>query len=265
MFDKPEPVSHLLEDLLSRRGWGSFVTEGHHQPSVIRSLIKGQDVTESIDDQSAAEEFQESIDKAFGLIKSLEQHVVRTRNDTIRHYAESLQKVRATFSCYPTFTGHRIVEKHARHARSLMNSMQRGGNVHEMASRLLDEAYQDIKVMERTMPYKVGVQGDILAECKYEDQHDSFVKALSKKFKVKAERIEYMNEGVSAFYNAEDTRTLQTTTFEEITIFCFSKKYLITKKGSLADADFGSFGECLSKWSFVYCDSLSKPTTTSDD
>jgi len=259
MFDKPEPVSHLLEDLLSRRGWGSFVVEGCHQPSVIRGLIKGQDVTESIEDTEGAEEFQESVDRAFGSIKGFEQHVSRTRNETIRRYAESLKKVRASFSCYPTFTGHRIVEKHARHARSLMGSIQRGGQVHEMASRLLDEAYNDLKVMEKTMPYKVGVQGDILAECKYEDQHDSFIKAFSKKFKVKAERIEYMNEGVSAFYSPEDTKTLQDTIFAEMSAFCFSKKYLITKKGSLADADFGSFGECLSKWSFVYCDSLSKP------
>jgi hypothetical protein len=59
-------------------------------------------------------------------------------------------------------------------------------------------------------------------------------------------------EGLFVYFNPEDTKILSRNHRFELSEFCFENGYILLKTGSVDDFSFGSFGENLSKWGFVY-------------
>ena len=64
--------------------------------------------------------------------------------------------------------------------------------------------------------------------------------------------FEEVAEGLFVYFDPSHTDKLLRNRLFDLSNFSFENGYLLLKAGSVDDFSFGSFGEELSKWGFVY-------------
>jgi hypothetical protein len=187
-------------------------------------------------------------------IDRLVSHFRRSSNRLMQRYVSVVSSVLETYSKYPTDAGSDLVSKTGMDCREIVEASQRGDR--DAVNELLPKAYSkasDFKpMMDSFSPIGTGTSGTMLEDTQYEDEHSSFCKKFCREFGVKADHHESVAEGLFIYFDVENTDKLSKNQHFELSGFSFENDYVLLKTGSVDDFSFGSFGENLSKWGFVY-------------
>ena len=187
-------------------------------------------------------------------IQRFSSHFRRTANPLIRKYAVTVESVLSLHTSHPTDAGSMLVSKVASDCRGLLEASQNGER--QRISVLLPQAMNRVMESEAMIkgfgPAGIGSSGTITEDSKYADDHDAFVRKFCKNFGVKEDHHEGVAEGLYVYFDPENTKELLGNLQFDISNYCFENGYILLRSGSVDDFSFGSFGEELSKWGFVY-------------
>ncbi len=178
---------------------------------------------------------------------ALAAHVARSRGP-VRTYAETL------VSLENAGADRGILERHARHASRMLGRVKRGVTQESNATVLLDQLHTEISECE----------GGDMSFVMNRKTHGPFVTAFKKKFKVDVHHFDEVGTGVYLYLDAENTSKLRDTlTGNSIFNDLVDKLgYILLRKGTQDDIDYGGFGDSLSQWIFTQ---VVRPNSGPDD
>lgn len=206
----------------------------------------------SVDSDHPIRTFVESRDS----ITKFTSHFKRSSNPLMKRYASKVTEVLESHIEFPTDAGNRLIARVASDCRSILEASQNGER--QRVSNMLPHSYS--KVVEYSSmikgfgPSGLGSTGTMTEDAKYTDEHTSFCKKFCKEFGVEADHFEEVAEGLFVYFDATNTDKLLRMLQFDLSNFSFENGYLLLRAGSVDDFSFGSFGEELSKWGFVYLD-----------
>jgi hypothetical protein len=187
-------------------------------------------------------------------IERFVSHFRRTSNKLMQKYVSTVSSMLESYTKFPTDAGGSLIAKTGSDCKAIVEASQKGER--ERVNDLLPEAYSRASgfkpMLESFGPIGMGTSGTMLEDARFEDEHNAFCKKFCKEFKVEADHHESVAEGLFIYFDAENTDTLSRNLQFDISNFCFENGYILLKSGSVDDFSFGSFGEELSKWGFVY-------------
>lgn len=177
---------------------------------------------------------------------ALAAHVARSRGP-VRTYAEtlvSLEKAGADKD---------ILERHARHASRMLGRVKRGVVQENNATVLLDQLHAEISESDGDMTFVMNRK-----------THGPFVTAFKKKFKVDVHHYDEVGTGVYLYLDAENTSILRDALTGNAYFNDLVDKlgYILLRKGTQDDIDYGGFGDALSQWIFTQ---VVRPDSGPDD
>ena len=177
---------------------------------------------------------------------ALAAHVARSRGP-VRTYAETL------VSLENAGADRKILERHARHASRMLGRVRRGIGQENNARVLLDQLHEEISDSEADMSFVMNRK-----------THGPFVTAFKKKFKVDVHHFDEVGTGVYLYLDAENTSILR----DNLTGLAYFNDlvdklgYILLRKGTQDDIDYGGFGDALSQWIFTQ---VVRPDSGPDD
>ncbi len=181
-------------------------------------------------------------------------HFKRTNNPLIQKYIGKISSVLEGHIKNPTDAGNKLLSEVAADCRIILEASQKGER--HKVSNVLPEAYgraNEYSSMIREFGLSgLGSTGTLTEDSKYSDEHSSFCKKFCKEFGVEADHFDEVAEGLFIYFDANNTDKLLRNLQFDLSSFSFDNGYIMLKAGSVDDFSFGSFGEELSKWSFVY-------------
>ena len=187
-------------------------------------------------------------------IERLVSHFKRSSNRLMQKYVSTVSSILESYTKFPTDAGSSLIAKTGSDCKAIVEASQKGER--ERVSNLLPEAYNRASgfkpMIESFGPVGMGTSGTMLEDAKYADEHSTFCKKFCKEFKVEMDHHESVAEGLFIYFDAKNTDSLSRNLQFDISNFCFENGYVLLKPGSVDDFSFGSFGEELSKWGFVY-------------
>ncbi len=177
---------------------------------------------------------------------ALAAHVARSRG-SVRTYAEtlvSLEKAGADKA---------ILERHARHASRMLGRVKHGVVQESNAVVLLEQLHSEISETEGDMTFVMNRK-----------THGPFVTAFKKKFKVDVHHYDEVGTGVYLYLDAENTSILRDNLTGNAYFNDLVDKlgYILLRKGTQDDIDYGGFGDALSQWIFTQ---VVRPDSGPDD
>jgi len=177
---------------------------------------------------------------------ALASHVARSRG-VVRTYAETLVSLEAAGA------DKAVLERHARHASRMLGRVKRGVAQESNATVLLDQLHSEISECEGDMSFVMNRK-----------THGPFVTAFKKKFKVDVHHIDEVGTGVYLYLDAENTSKLRDTLTGNAYFNDLVDKlgYILLRKGTQDDIDYGGFGDSLSRWIFTQ---VVRPDSGPDD
>ena len=213
--------------------WAPFVCEGADKTREISRILQGDERSSKVEEGGAAA-FKAKVESLVEPIHRLDKHCRRSKQAHLLEYIRTSKKVVDSFYASPDKAGYDLLEKHSLHASRLLNSVVTGKPVDRVAREILK---LDTKLVEAMV------------------DHDKFIRALEKNFKVKVQKSEPINQGVFVYFDPEDTQKMGEVvknSKELMDNIVDDLGYLLLRRGVVSDIDYGPFGESLSCWLFVY-------------
>jgi len=186
-------------------------------------------------------------------INRFSNHFKRTSNALLRKYSLKAGSILESHTAHPTDAGNTMLVRIAADCKKLFEASQAGDR--GLVSSLLPKAYENaVEAENRIRGFgPAGIGSSVMVEdTKFSDEHTAFCRKLCKKFGVEEDRHESVAEGLYVFFDPENTAKLCRHTQFDVSNFAFENDYILIRAGSVDDFSFGSFGEELSKWAFVY-------------
>ena len=100
---------------------------------------------------------------------------------------------------------------------------------------------------------EAGTVGPLLSGKPLTDSHEQFIHKLEQKLQIVVERWEPVSNGVYVYLDRVNTRLAlsKINNVHSAYEFLASLGYVLLRRGTIEDIEFGSFGEQVSKWIFV--------------
>jgi hypothetical protein len=236
--------SKLLEEIMNSSPWGDFLPTSldESEKSIALSNLLRTGECEVATNVDSAKVWAR---KTLGLIEttqSLTKHCSRTANKGLRRWINFCEKVITTFKARPSRGLYELLERQSAHSKTLLENITKGRNVDGLAKELLS-------VMHRSITsHGIRIMESLV-------DHSKFVKSLEKEFSVKAAKYVPIRDGVFVYFDKESTDKLNDVVANYnsyITRISDEFGYLLLRKGTISDIEYGNFGEDTSCWMFVY-------------
>lgn len=235
--------SKLLEEIMDSR-WADFVhLSESDKGSVLSAMLRtGSADLKGVADKAGASEWMGKVTKITEAITSLSRHCSRTTSTSLKRWLSFCEKTMSTFKASPTKKIFDLLERQAFHSHTLLEAVKHGKSVDGLSKELF--------VMVSS---SMGAQGISLIESIVD--HSKFVKGLEKEFDLTVVKYEPIRDGVFVYLDRESAIKLSNTVANSntyINSIADEFGYLLLRKGSVPDVEYGSIGENLSCWMFVY-------------
>jgi hypothetical protein len=242
--------SRILKSLFNAKSFESFMTE-------CVTFVSGQPARLVAD----LSRLRLEANKRFESVSKLAAHAKRTSSSVMRAYLEAVEVFKNEFRENPTLGKWNILENHAKHCITVLHEMQNGGSFAEETALVAHESLQeeiakDAEALVKQIGKSNTEKTDKVSE---EDvhEHDKFVKALERGFKIEVHHFEPVNEGVFIYMdeenNSEFSSQLKTMT-DRLDKITDKHGYLLLRQGTIDDIVWGSYPNGLAKWLFVKAD-----------
>jgi hypothetical protein len=245
----------ILRNLFNARSFETFMTE-------CATFVAGQPARLVAD----LSRLRLEANKRFESVSRLVAHAKRTTSTVMRSYLEAVEKLKDSFRDTPTLTRWNILEIHAKHCTTLLNEMQSGSDfIEETALVALESLQEDLAKDAEALVKQIGkTKKDKDDKVSKEDvhEHQKFIKALEREFKIEVHHFEPVNEGVFVFFDEENNAEIsdQLTTLEDrLSRITDEHGYVLLRKGTIDDIQWGSYPNGLAKWMFVKVDLSGTP------
>lgn len=197
--------------------------------------------------------------KRFESFTKLRGHITRSKSAELRAYMEALTKLEEKFRGTPTRGVWEVVKKHAEHASNLLDELQAGGFSEHLAVIALEVLQEDLAKDAEALLKQIakagnGAESDEVDEDDHK-AHDKFVKALEKDFDIVVHHVEPINDGVFVFMDEENNEKLLSqlkTLKDRLDKITDKHGYIMLRKGTVDDVQWGSFPNGMAKWMFIY-------------
>jgi hypothetical protein len=249
--------SKLAEEMVNDVLWAPFIpfelTESVRKATLVDLMNSGPEsffkYSSNVGNISSPEQASQFYEEVVGInrsFKSLADHTRRSAKQNLRKYNSMCESMMIYFFKKPSRRLHELAKRHSIHAATLLEDIQNGDYNEGLIGELLG-------ILEKSYVKALKTETPSLMESLID--HTSFVSALSKSAGVKVERWEGVREGVYLYLDSENTQKLASAvsdTYKYINNIADKHGYLLLRQGSMSDVEFGSFGENLSRWTFVH-------------
>lgn len=236
--------SKLLAEIYESPLWADFLQTGltESEKSSTLSTILRSERYEGVSDISEAKAWVSKVRGFFQIIESLSKSCSRNRGKDITKWVSFCEKTISTFKVSPNKKLYDLIERQSNHSKTLLDAAKRGKSVEGLSRELYS-------MLNKSM----NSQGIRMIESLVD--HSKFVRELEKEFDVKAVRYEPIRDGVFIYFNREDTKKMNDVVANYnsyIQRIADAFGYLLLRKGSFSEIEYGSFGDDASCWMFVY-------------
>lgn len=172
---------------------------------------------------------------AGGPAHQLAAHVARGRG-AVRAYADTLVALEEASADAA------VLARHRRHAASVLSRVRSGVPQEQVCARLLAGLREDVEGSGGDMDFLMDGH-----------THKQFVAALEKEYKVEVHHFDEVGNGVYVYLDAENNALLRDalTDAEALDTVAEELGYLLLRRGTRDDVEYGGFGDDLARWIFV--------------
>lgn len=238
--------SKLLEEIMDSSCWADFLpqhlSESEKSMALSTLLRSGVVESESIVSIDKASIWLDKANKMIESILNLSRHCSRTVSKPLKKWIKFCEKTISAFKASPSKRLFEIMERQSFHSKTMLECVTRGKAVDSLAR----EIYQMVSSSVKTRDIRIM---ESLVD------HSKFIQALEKNFDIKVKKYEPIRDGVFVYLDDPNTAKLSdvvSNSTSYITKIADELGYLLLRKGTPSDIQYGNFGEDASCWMFVY-------------